>query len=236
MADIDLLALLRGQFRVLEETRPKIGGVTLGIVTDTDDELGLGRVKVTMPWLSETVESAWARIAVPWAGQGMGSYFLPEVNDEVVLSFRHGDLANPYIIGFVWSAQSPPPQPSPRAGQRELRSKTGHKLQFDDLDGHRSVALHSSSGHTVTLDDRKDGPKVTIADANRNLSVTLDVTARTVTVLANGPSNAPGRIALRAPGGSIDLEADSVSIRASQVSLGTGQGEVKVSGNPIRLN
>jgi uncharacterized protein involved in type VI secretion and phage assembly len=235
MADIDLLALLQGRLRTLEDTRPQVGGVTLGIVTDTNDELGLGRVKVTMPWLSESVESAWARIAVPWAGQGMGSYFLPEVDDQVLLSFRHGDLSNPYVVGFLWSATSPPPEPSPRLGQRELRSKTGHKLQFDDLDGHRAVTLHSSSGHKVTLDDRKEGPRVRVENSSGALSITLEVNSKTISIVAKGEG---GRIELSAPGqgGSISLDAENIDIHARQSASLNAHSGVTISGKPVRIN
>ncbi len=229
--DIDLLALLQGKPSLVDQTRPQLGGVTLGVVTDTDDTLGLGRVKVKLPWLSDTVESAWARIAVPWAGQGMGSYFLPEVDDEVMVAFRHGDLRHPYIVGFLWSAKAKPPEATPRAGRRELRSKSGHKLQFDDLAGKERVALHSKGGHRVVLDDTSGGAKLTIADSAGKLSITLDVSKGAISIEATS-----GDITLRAPAGKISLQASNVEITSTQTATLKGQGGVTINGATVRID
>jgi uncharacterized protein involved in type VI secretion and phage assembly len=229
--DIDLLALLQGKPSLVDQTRPQLGGVTLGVVTDTDDPLGLGRVKVKLPWLSDTVESAWARIAVPWAGQGMGSYFLPEVDDEVMVAFRHGDLRHPYIVGFLWSPKAKPPEETPRTGRRELRSKSGHKLQFDDLDGKERVALRSKGGHQVVLDDTSGGAKLTIADSGGKLSITLDVSKGAISIEA-----ARGDITLRAPAGKISLQASNVEITSTQTATLKGQGGVTINGSTVRIN
>jgi len=229
--DIDLLALLQGQPSEVDQTRPRIGGVTLGVVTNTDDPLGLGRIKVKLPWLSDTVESAWARIAVPWAGQGMGSYFLPETDDEVMVSFRHGDLRHAYIVGFLWSAGARPPEETPRAGRRELRSKSGHKLQFDDLAGTERVALRSKGGHQVLLDDTSGGAKLTIADSAGKLSITLDVSRGAISIEA-----ARGDITLRAPAGKISLQAGTVEITATQTATLKGSSGVTINGATVRIN
>jgi uncharacterized protein involved in type VI secretion and phage assembly len=229
--DIDLLALLQGKPSLLDQTRPQVGGVTLGVVTDTDDPLGLGRVKVKLPWLSETVDSAWARIAVPWAGQGMGSYFLPEVDDEVMVAFRHGDLRHPYIVGFLWSASGRPPEQTPRAGHRELRSKSGHKLQFGDLAGTEQVALLSHGGHKVILDDTSGAAKLTVADSGGTLSITLDVATKAITIEATS-----GNIILRAPAGQISLQASNVEITSTQTATLSGRGGVTINGSTVRIN
>jgi uncharacterized protein involved in type VI secretion and phage assembly len=229
--EIDLLALLQGKPSLLDQTRTSVGGVTLGLVTDTDDPLGLGRIKIKLPWLSQTVESAWARIAVPWSGQKMGSYLLPEVDDEVLVAFRHGDLRYPYIVGFLWSVSARPPEPTPRAGRRELRSKSGHKLQFDDLAGTERMALLSHSGHMVSLDDTVGGAKVTVTDSSGALSITLDVSSRAITVQAT-----TGNITLSAPAGKISLQASDVEITATQTARLTGQGGASISGSIVRIN
>jgi len=69
----------------------------------------MGRVKVKFPWLSDEHESWWARIATPMAGGGRGAYFLPEVNDEVLCAFEHGDVRFPYVVGALWNGKDAPP-------------------------------------------------------------------------------------------------------------------------------
>jgi phage baseplate assembly protein gpV len=64
----------------------------VAIVRDNRDPSGLARVKVGFPWHSRPEDSYWARLATPMAGKGYGAFFLPEVNDEVIVAFERGDL------------------------------------------------------------------------------------------------------------------------------------------------
>ena len=75
----------------------KIRGVRLAIVVDNKDGDGNPgyRVKLKFPWLNEQDSSYWARIAVPMAGSGRGTYVLPEIDDQVLVVFEHGDVERP---------------------------------------------------------------------------------------------------------------------------------------------
>ena len=95
-------------------------------------------MKVKFPWLAND-ESAWARLAVPMAGAGRGFYFIPEVNDEVLVAFEQGDINRPYVIGCVWNGRDAPPEPaskvvdaSGKVNQRILKSRLGHTITIDD--------------------------------------------------------------------------------------------------------
>ena len=63
-------------------------GVAIAIVTNNKDPDNLGRIKIEFPWLSDKDESPWARILTPMAGNDRGMYFLPEINDEVLVAFE----------------------------------------------------------------------------------------------------------------------------------------------------
>ncbi len=84
-------------------------GVAAGIVTNNQDPDGLGRVRIRFPWLSDDNETDWARIATMMAGSGRGSFFLPEVGDEVLVAFEHGDINHPFVIGMLWNGVDTPP-------------------------------------------------------------------------------------------------------------------------------
>jgi uncharacterized protein involved in type VI secretion and phage assembly len=75
----------------------KIRGVQLAIVVDNKDGEGNPgyRVKVKLPWLNEQETTFWARIAVPMGGSGRGTYVLPEIDDQVLVVFEHGDISRP---------------------------------------------------------------------------------------------------------------------------------------------
>ena len=92
-----------------ERERGLVNGMVTALVTNLQDPEDRGRVKVKYPWLSDSIESDWIRIAVPMAGSGRGTMVLPEVNDEVLIGFEHGDIHHPYIVGFLWSNVDKPP-------------------------------------------------------------------------------------------------------------------------------
>jgi uncharacterized protein involved in type VI secretion and phage assembly len=235
MPDIDLRALLKGNVRVLksqaEKTEQRAHGVTLGVVTDLGDDQHLGRIKVKLPWLSNEVESAWARISVPWAGQKRGSYLLPEVDDEVLVAFRHGDLRYPYILGFLWNDEAIPPEADPSQKRRELRSKSGHVLQFDDNQGKEKLTLQSQAGHKVTMDDAKGSLKVTIADSSGNFTITIDASAKKITLNAKS-----GDLELKAPSGKVTVDAQNIELNSSGPLSVKAAGNLSLTGAKVAIN
>jgi uncharacterized protein involved in type VI secretion and phage assembly len=198
--DLDLLALLDGNLRVLDdgpEGQPRVYGVVVAVVTSVDDDQQLGRVRVRFSFGGRT-ESAWARIASPWAGpKQRGAYFVPEVDDEVLVAFADGNLGHPYILGFLWSQPSPPPETSPKAARSVIRTARGHRIELDDNRG--LVALQTSSGCRVVLDDLTG--KVTIESTG-----SIEI-------------NSPLDLSLEAKG-SVSIKGADVSIHAEkQINL-----------------
>lgn len=104
---VDLLG--RGDERVSPFGRL---GLTIGIVTNNKDPDGVGRVRVKFPALSDQEESWWARVVTPGAGQEAGLMFMPQIGDEVLVGFEHGDLRRPFVLGGVWGAKAKPPTPA----------------------------------------------------------------------------------------------------------------------------
>jgi uncharacterized protein involved in type VI secretion and phage assembly len=130
-----------------------INGVAVAIVTNVDDPLKQGRIKVTFPWLDDKKESDWLRIATAMAGNNRGSFLMPEVNDEVLVAYDHGDSRFPIVIGFLWNGQDKPPSDDVR--DRRIMSKNGHNIRFLDStpDGGSFGALiiEDAHGNRVTL-------------------------------------------------------------------------------------
>jgi uncharacterized protein involved in type VI secretion and phage assembly len=124
----------------------QIHGVVVGLVTDVNAD---GRVKVHFPWLDETHETDWIRIATMMAGKNRGSFFLPEVNDEVLVAFEHGDARFPYVIGFLWNGEDTPPGKHVR--ERVFRSKNGHSITFLD-----TTVVNGNKGGVIIEDAHKN--------------------------------------------------------------------------------
>lgn len=88
-----------------------VAGVAVGVVVEAQDPETRGRIKVKFPWLPGErggKTSFWARVALPLAGAERASFVLPEIDDEVLVAFEHGDLRRPVVVGFLWDGRKPP--------------------------------------------------------------------------------------------------------------------------------
>lgn len=83
---------------------PEINGVLVGVVVDTRDPLSQRRIRVRLPSIDQKT-SEWARVAI---GSGRAHSALPEVDDEVLVAFEHGDMRRPVVIGALWNDAAPP--------------------------------------------------------------------------------------------------------------------------------
>ena len=142
----------------------KIFGVAVGIVSDNKDPENLGRVRMKFPWLSDDHESGWARIGSAMAGSGRGAYFLPEVEDEVLVAFEHGDVRFPYVLGSMWNGQDKPPSNN-SDGQNNIRmiqSRSGHVIRLDDTDGNEKIEIIDKTGqNSLTFESQNNNVTLT---------------------------------------------------------------------------
>ncbi|HEU0082245.1 MAG TPA: phage baseplate assembly protein V [Bradyrhizobium sp.] len=168
----------------------RVYGVVVGVVTNNQDPDGFGRVKVKFPWLSDVDESTWARVAVPMAGKQRGIYFLPEVDDEVLVVFEHGDVRTPYVLGALWNGLDAPP--------------------VTNDDGKNNVRLiQSRSGHVIKLNDEEGKETIEIIDKTKKNSIVIDTAKNTITVTTDKD------ITFSAASGTIKLDAQKVEISSS---------------------
>ena len=181
-------ALLDAEAR--EAASRRIIGVVVGLVTNNKDPEGLGRVKVKFPWLSDADESDWARVAAPMAGNDRGAYFLPEVDDEVLVAFEHGDARSPYVVGALWNGKDAPPAKNDD-GKNNLR------------------LIKSRSGHTIKLNDEDGKETIEILDKTKRNSIVIDTSENTITITSEKD------ITLSASKGAIKLDAQKIELKSS---------------------
>lgn len=164
----------------------KTYGVAAGLVTNNQDPQGLGRVRLKFPWLSDDNESDWVRIATFMAGNQRGGYFLPEVGDEALVAFEHGDINRPYVIGFLWNGVDKPPEANSdgKNSIRKITSRSGHEIIFnDDADQKREkLEIHTKAGHTIVLDDSAGAEKIEIKDKTGSNSILFDSVQNSISV------------------------------------------------------
>jgi uncharacterized protein involved in type VI secretion and phage assembly len=145
-------------------------GVYPAVVRDNQDPDRQGRVKVRLPWSPDSGSdeyAVWARLATTMAGAGRGTWFVPEIGDEVLISFGGGDPDWPYVVGALWNGQDDPPESMDSANNlKSIVSRTGIRIALDDTDGAVTLSLETPGGQKVSLED--GGSTIRIADANGN--------------------------------------------------------------------
>lgn len=134
----------------------RLSGVVVGLVTDTEDPEGLGRVRVSFPWLGAAPQSSWCRVATSLAGDGHGVWFSPELDTEALVAFEHGDFNHPYVLGYLWNGASTAPQAELQ--QRVIHSVSGNIILLDDRDGEEGITLTDKHGNSIVMN--KDGIEI----------------------------------------------------------------------------
>jgi uncharacterized protein involved in type VI secretion and phage assembly len=183
----------------------RIAGVAVGIVTNNVDEKGGYRVKVRFPWLpnggDQGEESHWCRIASFMSGPEQGAFWLPEVNDEVLVAFEHGDLQYGYVVGALWNGTDKAIYNNKEASGkvtdaafqgkheakkndlRSIRSRAHHQLVFNDNASEPRVALHSGQKHRIVLDDKGNEPtQIEIYDGKEENYILIDTKNKKITI------------------------------------------------------
>ncbi|HEU0055053.1 MAG TPA: phage baseplate assembly protein V, partial [Longimicrobium sp.] len=124
-------------------SRRTVEGLVTAEVTANLDPKRLGRVRVRYRWQDEGWQTGWVRVAVPHAGASRGSIFTPEVGDEVLVGFEHGDPERPYVVGSLWNGKDVAPQ-TPEV--KRIVTRSGNTMQLVDTAGKEMVEIFSPQG------------------------------------------------------------------------------------------
>lgn len=217
--------------------------VTTGKVVENWDSRHPGMVRVEI-FLSETGQNRtdWVRVMQPYAGKGFGSYFLPEVGDEVVLAFNLGDRDHPIVIGSLWNQVDTIPEKTAteKNDVKRLKTKGGHELVFTEEGGKETLTLHTPGKLTLLMED--ESKTVTLQDGDGKNLLTIDGKNGAVTITAakkivldagSGSLTLDGqskKATLKM--GSIDIQADqTLNIKGQSVKMEGAMMTVSASGN-----
>jgi uncharacterized protein involved in type VI secretion and phage assembly len=216
---MNLYDLLTGA-RAADDAGERLIGVAIGVVTNNKDPDNLGRVRLKFPWFSEDDESAWARVAAPMAGKDRGCVFFPEVEDEVLVAFEHGDMQRPHVIGALWNGVDTMPAEFANDGKNNLR------------------LIKSRSGHLIKLDDTDGAEKIEIIDKTGKNSIVIDTAANSITITTDKD------LVLQAPQGKLSIDAKEVEIKSSaalKIEAGAdmdikASGAMNAKGSTVNIN
>lgn len=243
-SDRSLLGLTSWAESGSEPAGRRMHGPVIGVVTNVKDERGESAgvsVKVKFPWLDDSLESAWARLAAPGAGKERGMLWVPEVNDEVLVLFELGDFRRPIVVGGLWNGKDTPPLapseyvPSSGIDRRTMKTRIGSHLTFVDESGKEALTLEvGKDGKWLFRIDKSSGRKVEIISGG-DLEITAEqnikITAKT------------GDISLEAGTGGVNVKGMTTSlegqtktdVKGAQVGI-QASGPATIKGNPLGLN
>ena len=190
-------------------------GVYSALVVDVQDPDSQGRVKVRLPWSPDPEGAAyevWARFAVLMAGSNRGTWFIPDVNDEVLIAFEAGNPDRPYVLGGLWNGSDAPPElMDANNNLKTILSREGIRITMDDTSGAVKLRLETPGGHSIVLDDGQ--LSITAEDSNGN-SIKMETQGITVTASAKVTVNAS----------TVEVNAGMVTVNAG---MSTFSGVVK---------
>jgi uncharacterized protein involved in type VI secretion and phage assembly len=185
-------------------------GVYPALVSDIADPEGQGRVKVRLPWSPDGNGSSydvWARLATLMAGNERGTWFIPDVDDEVLVAFAGGDPRRPFVVGALWNGQDAPPESMDSAGENNIKSivsRNGIRITLDDSSGQETLTLETPQ-QRIVVDD--GGRSVEVTDANGN-SIRMESSGITVTASAK-----------------VTINASTVEVSAGMVTVNAGMSK-----------
>jgi len=177
------------------------------------------------------------------SGKDGGVYFMPEINDGVLVLFEQGDVNHPYIVGVLWNSKDKPPAgPSgtPVVGgqvnQRIIRSKSGHVVVMDDTPGKEMILIQDKSGNKIQLDSVKN--ELTIKTTG---NMTLDIGGKfameakggfEIKTTATGKIESTGGLDIKVAATELNLQPSQAALKAPQVNV-EGQAQTSIKGNAM---
>jgi Rhs element Vgr protein len=175
------------------------------IVKDNKDPEKLGRVRVNFFWQENNQMSPWIRAVNPYSANERGFYFIPEIEDEVLVGFEGGDAEKPYIIGSLYHGKNKPPSawPNQKNSFKGIVTKSNLRIEFDDEK--KITTIDTPGGNKVVISD--DQKSILLSDQNSN-KVELNSNG----IIMNSPKditlNSKSRIVIDAISG-IDISSKS---------------------------
>ena len=196
------------------KVRMPLAETQMATVLSNADPEGKGRVRVRMNWQTDAMQTSWVRVMTPDGGSSSdvksnrGFVFIPEVGDQVLLGFRHGDPARPYVMGSLFNGTTG------RGGlegnhMKSLTTRSGHTIKLNDSLSSLGITIKDIKGNSIHIDSVGDD---IIINAKRNITInageTFTVNAREMEVNIDGDIiEKIGKNKISTIGNKISLEA-----------------------------
>lgn len=202
---------------------PAVSGLQIGVVSQLEsDPDGEDRILVKIPIINNEEQGIWTRIATLDAGNNRGSFFLPEIGDEVIVGFVNDDPNHAVILGMLHSSEKPAPfTASDDNHEKGFVTRSEMKLIFND--DKKSITIETPGGKKVTIDE--DAGAIVIEDENSN-KITMD---------SDGVAIESGKDFSIKATGDCNIEATNINIKANAQFKAEGSAGAEVSTSAVAV-
>lgn len=202
---------------------PAVSGLQIGIVSQLEsDPSGENRILVKIPIINNEEQGIWTRIATLDAGNNRGSFFLPEIGDEVIVGFVNDDPNHAVILGMLHSSAKPAPlKASDDNHEKGFVTRSEMKLIFNDEK--KSITIETPGGKKVTIDE--DAGAIVIEDENSN-KITMD---------SDGVAIESGKDFSIKATGDCNIEAMNINVKANAQFKAEGSAGAEVSTSAVAV-
>jgi len=199
-------------------------GVVEALVVEVNDRKKKDGLKYNFPWFDSDMTSDWCRVAQFYAGPGYGAFWTPEMRDEVLVAFIHGDMRQPIIIGGLYNGSDKPSTfRSDDKDEKLIRTKAGHQILLVDTKGEeRIVITDKSQKHQIEISTKDNAVVITSTGGK------LSLVAKEIEILADESLKIQAQKITEQAQNSFTLDAGKIDTTAS--------GVMNLKGSTINLN
>lgn len=216
-----------------------INGLQIGKVVKLEsDPDGENRIMVRIPVIDINAQGIWTRVATLDAGKERGSFFLPEIGDEVIVGFINNDPRHAVTLGMLNSSKNPAPVTAQDANDKKGFT-TRSKMHLSFNDNTKTIVIDTPAGNSITIDE--EGMQIEIKDQNSNKitmntsGITLD-SPKNVTIKAGVNLTISAAASLSISAASLSVKADAdVSVQGAIAKL-SSQGITEITGSIVKIN
>ena len=211
------------------KVRMPLAETQMATVLSNADPEGKGRVRVRMNWQTDGMQTGWVRVMTPDGGSSSdvksnrGFVFIPEVGDQVLLGFRHGDPARPYVMGSLFNGTT-------GSGglegnhMKSLTTRSGHTIKLNDSLSSLGITIKDIKGNSIHIDSVGDD---IIINAKRNITInageTFTVNCKNANILAEESIN-------------MNAEQDITSVSGESTSIQAGESLTEIAADSYVLS
>lgn len=242
-------AQVKAEAPVASGLLPGVQGLQIGVVKkiSSDPEKQL-RVLIDLPLVGTDKGGVWARLGSAYASSGVGAFFYPEIDDEVIVGFFNDDPRYPVILGSLYSSKKTAAYtPDDTNSTKAWVTREKMKIEFDEKE--KVITVTTPGNNSIVLSDK--GKSITLSDQNNN-SIKMSSSGIEISSASSVTIKASTDVAVNAStGATVNVSGGDLSMKALNVSSNgevsfkaeggassqlTASGQVKIQGAMVMIN